>query len=58
VTALRSVGKPADGVSVQAFMAKLRLAEAGLRQKWDCRMVRFQLVTRGEDVVLRAVRID
>ena len=39
-------------------MAKLRLAEAGLKQKWNCRMVRFQLVARGDDVVFRAARID
>jgi hypothetical protein len=57
VTALRALGKPADGVSVQAFMAKLRLAEAGLRQKWSCKMVRFQMVPQGNQVVFRAVRI-
>ncbi len=55
---LRSLGKPADGLSVPAFMAKLRLAEAGLKQKWNCRMVRFQLVAKGDDVVFRAARID
>jgi Double sensory domain of two-component sensor kinase len=58
LNSLRSMGKPADGLSVPAFMAKLRLAEAGLKQKWNCRMVRFQLVPRGEDVVFRAARID
>jgi hypothetical protein len=57
-SALRSMGQPAEGLSVPAFMAKLRLAEAGLRQKWTCRMVRFQLAARGNDVVFRAVRID
>jgi hypothetical protein len=39
-------------------MAKLRLAEAGLKQKWSCRMVRFQLISRGDDVAFRAVRVD
>jgi hypothetical protein len=58
VNALRAAGKGADGVSVQAFMAKLRLTEGGLKQKWSCRMVRFQLVTRGDQIVFRAVRID
>jgi hypothetical protein len=57
VTALRQLGRPADGVSVQSFMAKLRLAEAGLRQKWECKMVRFQMVPQGDQVVFRAVRI-
>jgi hypothetical protein len=56
--ALRASGKTADGVSVGAFMAKLRLVEAGLKQKWTCRLVRFQLVNQGGDPVFRAVRID
>jgi hypothetical protein len=56
--ALRSLGKPTEGVSVQQFMAKLRLAEAGLKQKWTCKMVRFQMLTRGDQIVFRAVRID
>jgi hypothetical protein len=58
MNALRNLGKPSEGLSVPAFMAKLRLSEAGLRQKWSCRMVRFQLVSRGDDVVFRAIRID
>ncbi len=58
LNALRNLGKPSEGLSVPAFMAKLRLAEAGLKQKWSCRMVRFQLVSRGDDVVFRAVRVD
>jgi hypothetical protein len=58
LNSLRSQSKPAEGLSVPAFMAKLRLAEAGLKQKWNCRMVRFQLVARGDDVVFRAARID
>jgi hypothetical protein len=56
--ALRASGKPTEGVSVQQFMAKLRLAEAGLKQKWTCKMVRFQLVTQGDQLAFRAVRID
>jgi hypothetical protein len=58
VNTLRASGRPADGISVPSFMAKLRLAEAGLKQKWSCKMVRFQLVTRGDQVVFHAVRID
>jgi Double sensory domain of two-component sensor kinase len=58
VTALKASGKTADGVSVPTFMAKLRLAEAGLKQKWGCRMVRCQLVASGDQIVFRAVRID
>jgi hypothetical protein len=58
LAALKAAGKPTEGVSVQAFTAKLRLAEGGLKQKWSCRMVRFQLVTQGDQIVFRAVRID
>ena len=58
VAALRSTGKPAEGLSVPAFMAKLRLTEAGLKEKWSCRLVRFQLAMRGNDIVFRAVKLD
>ncbi len=57
ITALRQIGRPVDGVSVPLFTAKLRLAEAGLKEKWECRMVRFQVVTRGSDLVFRPVKI-
>lgn len=50
-------GRPAQGISIPAFMAKLRLAEAGLKHKWTCKKVRFKLVRRGDEPVLRAVRI-
>jgi hypothetical protein len=56
--ALKKLNRPSDGLSVPSFMAKLRLAEAGLKQKWSCKMVRFQLATRGDDVVFRAMRVD
>lgn len=56
--ALKSLGKPTEGVSVQQFMAKLRLTEAGLKQKWTCKMVRFQLGVQGDQSVFRAIRID
>jgi hypothetical protein len=58
LAALRAAGKTTEGVSVQQFMAKLRLTEAGLKQKWTCKMVRFQMVTQGDQIVFRAVRID
>jgi hypothetical protein len=58
LAALKAGGKPTEGVSVQQFMAKLRLAEAGLKQKWTCKMVRFQMVPQGDQIVFRAIRID
>src|SRR5262245_64335794 len=43
VAALKSQNKATKGITVQAFTAKLRLIEGGLRQKWKCRMVRFKV---------------
>jgi hypothetical protein len=57
VAALKSQGKPTKGITVQAFTAKLRLIEGGLRQKWKCRMVRFKVNTQGEQVTLKPVPI-
>ncbi len=58
LAALQGGGVPTDGVSVPLFTAKLRLAEAGLKEKWECRMVRFVLVARGQDIAFRAVKIS
>jgi hypothetical protein len=57
LSALRSMGQSTEGLSVPAFMARLRLAEAGLREKWSCRIVRFQLASRGNQLVFRAIRV-
>ncbi len=57
VSALRAAAQPHEGVSVLAFMAKLSLSEAGLREKWECKAVRFQVVAAGSDVHFRPVRI-
>jgi hypothetical protein len=57
VNSLRALGQPSRGLSVQAFMAKLSLAEAGLREKWECRSVRFQIVTEGSEILFKPVKI-
>jgi hypothetical protein len=57
VNALRSQNQPTQGLSVQSFMAKLSLAEAGLREKWECKSVRFQLAMAGGDIMFRPVKI-
>jgi hypothetical protein len=57
VTALKSQNKATKGITVQAFTAKLRLIEGGLRQKWKCRMVRFRVNMHGEQVTLKPVPI-
>lgn len=55
--ALKSQGKPTKGITVQAFTAKLRLIEGGLKQKWKCRSVRFKVNTHGDQVTLKPVPI-
>jgi hypothetical protein len=55
--ALKSQGKPTKGITVQAFTAKLRLIEGGLKQKWKCRMVRFKVNAHGDQVTLKPVPI-
>jgi hypothetical protein len=57
VGASRGLGKPVDGMSVLSFMAKLHLAEAGLEQKWSCKLVRFVIAIRGGDVVFQPVKV-
>ncbi|HXI58996.1 MAG TPA: MXAN_5187 C-terminal domain-containing protein, partial [Polyangia bacterium] len=57
VAALKSQSKPTAGITVQAFTAKLRLIEGGLKQKWKARMVRFRVITQGDQVTLRPVPI-
>ena len=58
VAALKSQGKPTKGITVQAFTAKLRLIEGGLKQKWKCRMVRFRVNTQGEQATLKPIPIN
>jgi len=56
VSALRAIGQPSGGLSVQAFMAKLSLAEAGLREKWECKSVRFRIVTESGEIWFKPVK--
>jgi hypothetical protein len=57
VAGLKTQGKPTKGITVQAFTAKLRLVEGGLRQKWKCRMVRFKVNAQGDQVTLKPIPI-
>jgi len=57
VSSLRKLGQPSEGMSVLAFMAKLSLTEAGLREKWECKVVRFQLAVQGSQISFRPVKI-
>jgi len=55
---LQKLGQPTEGVSVLAFMAKLSLTEAGLREKWECKVVRFLLTVQGAQISFRPVKIS
>ena len=55
---LQKLGQPTEGVSVLAFMAKLSLTEAGLREKWECKVVRFLLTVQGTQISFRPVKIS
>jgi hypothetical protein len=57
MAALKAAGKPTKGLSVQMFTAKLRLVEGGLKQKWKCKLVRFQVSQSGDDVTVRPVPV-
>jgi len=58
LSTLQKLGQPAEGVSVLAFMAKLSLTEAGLREKWECKVVRFLLTEQGTQISFRPVKIS
>jgi hypothetical protein len=57
LAALKTLGKPTKGLSVQMFMAKLRLTEGGLKQKWKCKQVRFRVSQHDGEVTLRPVPV-
>jgi hypothetical protein len=57
VATLNKLGQPTEGISVLAFMAKLSLTEAGLRERWECRSVRFLLTGQGNQIRFRPVKI-
>jgi hypothetical protein len=54
---LKQLGQPSEGMTVLAFMAKLSLTEAGLREKWECKSVRFQLLVQGDAITFRPIKI-
>jgi hypothetical protein len=55
---LHKLGQPSEGMSVLSFMAKLSLTEAGLREKWECKVVRFLLTVQGDQISFRPVKIS
>jgi hypothetical protein len=57
LASLNRLGQATEGISVLAFMAKLSLTEAGLREKWECKVVRFLLAAQGNQITFRPVKI-
>jgi hypothetical protein len=57
LASLNRLGQPSEGLSVLAFIAKLSLTEAGLREKWECQVVRFLLAAQGNQIIFRPVKV-
>jgi len=55
--ARKGVGESIDGVTFESFSAKLRLNEANLKKKYNCRAVRFRVQTKNGQVTLKPVPI-
>ena len=58
LSTLQKLGQPSEGLSVLSFMAKLSLTEAGLREKWECKVVRFLLTAQGDQISFRPVKLS
>ncbi len=56
VAARKSVGSP-DDVSFENFIAKLKVNEGKLKAQYQCRAVRFRIVTKDNKVTLKPVPI-
>jgi type II secretory pathway pseudopilin PulG len=56
VAARKSVGSP-DDVSFENFIAKLKVNEGKLKAQFQCRAVRFRVVTKDNKVTLKPVPI-
>jgi len=56
VAARKSVGSP-DDVSFENFIAKLKVNEGKLKAQYQCRAVRFRVVTKDNKVTLKPVPI-
>ena len=56
VAARKAVGSP-DDVSFENFIAKLKVNEGKLKAQYQCRAVRFRVVTKDNKVSLKPVPI-
>ena len=57
VAARQATGEGSEGLTFDGFVSKLRQNEAVLRAKYQCRAVRFKVVTRDGRVTLKPVPI-
>lgn len=57
VAARKAAGEKVDGITFESFVAKLRLSEANLKKKYNCKAVRFRVVTKSGQVTLKPVPI-
>jgi hypothetical protein len=57
LAARRATGESVEGIGFESFGAKLRLNEANLKKKYNCKAVRFRVVTKGNQVTLKPVPI-
>jgi hypothetical protein len=57
VAAKQSVGEDVSNIPQDKFVQRLKANEAAQVKKHNCRMVRFQVETRGTQVNLRPVII-
>jgi hypothetical protein len=57
VEARRAAGEKTDGINFEGFVAKLRLNEANLKKKYQCKAVRFKVHQKGDQVTLKPVPI-
>ena len=57
VDARTKAGEKVDGVSFESFCAKLRLNEANLKKKYNCKGVRFRVQAKDGQVTLKPVPI-
>jgi hypothetical protein len=58
LAARKGAGENVDGVTFESFVAKLRLSEANLRTRYNCRVVRFRVQLKNGQVSLKPVPIE
>jgi len=57
VAARKQTGEGVEGMTPEAFVAKLRQNEVNLKGKYNCRMVRFKVVVKNNQTTLKPVPI-